>query len=59
LAYREAAEGLGMAEPAVRMAVTRLRRRYRDALRQVVAETFSDPKDIDAELRYLIQIQAE
>jgi len=59
LAYREAAEGLGMAEPAVRMAVTRLRRRYRDALRSVVAETVSDPKDIDAELRYLIQIQAQ
>ena len=58
LAYREAAEGLGMAEPAVRMAVTRLRRRYRDALRQVVAETVSDPKDIDDELRYLIRIQA-
>jgi RNA polymerase sigma-70 factor (ECF subfamily) len=58
LAYREAAEGLGLAEPAVRMAVTRLRRRYRDALRQAVADTVSDPKDIDAELHYLIQIQA-
>jgi RNA polymerase sigma-70 factor (ECF subfamily) len=53
-AYREAAENLGMAEAAVRMAVTRLRRRYRDALRKVVAETVCDPKDIDAELRYLI-----
>jgi len=58
LAYRAAAEGLGLAEPAVRMAVTRLRRRYRDALRQAVAETVSDPKDIDDELRYLIRIQA-
>jgi len=57
LAYREAAEALGIAEPAVRMAVTRLRRRYRDALRSVVAETVSDPKDIDDELRYLIRIQ--
>jgi RNA polymerase sigma-70 factor (ECF subfamily) len=58
LAYGEAAEGLGLAEPAVRMAVTRLRRRYRDALRKAVADTVSDPKDIDDELRYLIQIQA-
>jgi RNA polymerase sigma-70 factor (ECF subfamily) len=57
LAYREAAEGLAITEPAVRMAVTRLRRRYRDALRQAVAETVSDPKDIDDELRYLIRIQ--
>lgn len=59
LAYRAAAETLGMAEPAIRMAVARLRRRYRDALRNVVADTVSDPKDIDGELRYLIQIQAQ
>ncbi len=57
LGYREAADALGLAEPAVRMAVTRLRRRYRDALRQAVAETLSDPKDIDDELRYLVRIQ--
>ncbi len=59
LAYREAAEDLGLTEPAVRMAVTRLRRRYRDALRRAVAETVSDPKDIDDELRYLIRIQGQ
>lgn len=58
LAYRDAGAKLGLAEPAVRMAVTRLRRRYRAALRQVVADTVTDPKDVDDELRYLIQIQA-
>jgi len=58
LGYRDAAQELAMTESAVRMAVTRLRRRYRAALRKVVAETVSDPKDIDGELHYLIEIQA-
>lgn len=59
LAYREAAEALGLAETAVRMAVSRPRRRCRDALRRAVAETLSDPKEIGDELRYLIRIQGE
>jgi len=57
MSYREIGADLGMTDAAVRMAVTRLRRRYREALRRAVAETVSEPKDIDAELRYLIQVQ--
>jgi len=34
----------------------RLRQRYRDLLRTEVANTVSDPTDVDEELRYLHRI---
>jgi RNA polymerase sigma-70 factor (ECF subfamily) len=51
--YGPIASRLGMSEGAVKVAVHRLRRRYRDALREEIAETVSDPEEIEAELRYL------
>jgi RNA polymerase sigma-70 factor (ECF subfamily) len=52
--YREVASELGMAEPAVRTAVHRLRERLGEALRGEVAETLDDPAAVDAELRHLL-----
>ncbi len=46
-------ESLGMSAEAVKVGSHRLRRRYRDALRREIAETVSDPAEIDAELRVL------
>ena len=43
-----------MTEGAVKVAVHRLRKRYRTLLRQAVADTVSDPADVDAELHHLI-----
>jgi hypothetical protein len=40
----------------LRVWLTRLRQRYRNALRAEVASTVSNPADIDAELHYLYQI---
>ncbi len=54
--YPELAERLGMKEGAVRVAVHRLRERYREQLRQVVAQTVSDPGETEEELRYLITV---
>jgi hypothetical protein len=34
--------------------VHRLRSRYRDALRGLVADSLSDPKEVDVEIRALI-----
>ena len=48
------AEGLGMTEDAIKMAVHRLRKRYAALLRQEVAQTVSSPKEIDEELRTLL-----
>ena len=43
-----------MTEGAVKVAVHRLRRRYRELLRAEIAETVADPSDIDDEMRYLV-----
>ena len=49
------AADLGMSPAAVKVAVHRLRRRYRDALREHVADTASSPAEVDAELRELLR----
>jgi RNA polymerase sigma-70 factor (ECF subfamily) len=52
--YTEAAAALGLAEPAVRVAVHRLRRRYRELLREEIAHTLTDPGQVDDEMRALL-----
>jgi hypothetical protein len=37
------------------VAVHRLRQRYRELLRQAIADTVSSPEEIEAELRHLLQ----
>lgn len=54
-AYDEVADDLGMTQGAVRVAVHRLRLRLGSLLREEVAQTVSDPADVDAELRSLLQ----
>jgi RNA polymerase sigma-70 factor (ECF subfamily) len=51
---REAAARLGMTEGAVKVAVHRLRRRYREILRAAIAETVADPAEVDDEMRHLV-----
>ena len=51
--YRDLARELGMSETAVKVAVHRLRRRYRELIRETVAQTLSDPADVEDEIRFL------
>jgi RNA polymerase sigma-70 factor (ECF subfamily) len=51
--YAELAASLGMTEGAVKVAVHRLRQRYRDRLRTAIAETVATPEDVDDEVRDL------
>lgn len=51
--YSQAAEQLGLNEGAVRVTVHRLRRRYRELLREEIAHTLSDPSQAEEELRSL------
>lgn len=51
--YADAASTLGMEEGAVRVAVHRLRKRYRELLRAELARTLSDPSMVTDELRAL------
>ena len=53
--YAAIAERLGTTEGAVKAAVHRLRRKFQTQLRHDVAETVSDPADIDNEIRYLVR----
>ncbi|MCU0979011.1 MAG: sigma-70 family RNA polymerase sigma factor [Pirellulaceae bacterium] len=52
--YAAIAERLGMSEVAVKVAVHRLRRRYRELLREEIAHTVADPAEIDEEIRHLL-----
>jgi RNA polymerase sigma-70 factor (ECF subfamily) len=45
-----------MKEGALRTAVHRLRQRFGALLRAEIAETISNPEDIDDELRHLFQL---
>ena len=53
---QQVAERLGITVENLRVGLSRLRQRYRHALRAEVASTVSDPRDIDDELHYLYQI---
>lgn len=55
VAYAEVASSLGMSEGAVKVAVHRLRRQFRDLLIREIAETVSSPEEIDAELQHLLK----
>jgi RNA polymerase sigma-70 factor (ECF subfamily) len=51
--HAAAAQALGMNETAVRVAVHRLRKRYRELLREEIAQTLADPAQVDAEMQAL------
>jgi RNA polymerase sigma-70 factor (ECF subfamily) len=51
--YRQVAQKLRMSEAAVRVAVHRLKRRYRDLLRSEIANTVTTENQIDQEIRDL------
>ena len=51
--YPQAAAALGISEEAARVAVHRLRKRYRQLLRDEIAQTLSDPAQVDEEMRAL------
>jgi RNA polymerase sigma-70 factor (ECF subfamily) len=51
--HAAAAQKLGMEETAVRVAVHRLRKRYRELLRGEIAQTLANAADVDEEMRAL------
>ena len=56
LSQAETAQQLGMSVTAVKVAIHRLRTRFRELIRAEVAATVSDPADTPGELRHLIAI---
>jgi DNA-directed RNA polymerase specialized sigma24 family protein len=51
--YRGAVDELGLSEGAVKVAVHRLRRRYRELLREEIGRTVATPDEIEEEIREL------
>ncbi len=51
--YAEIASELGMTEAAVKMAVQRLRARYRELLRVEIGHTVTEPSEVEDEIRHL------
>jgi len=56
--YATLAAELGMTEGAVKVAVFRLRQRYRKRLEEEIAKTVALPEDVDGELRHLLRVLA-
>lgn len=53
LPYAEIASRLNLTEAAVKMAVQRLRARYREILRAEIADTVATPDEVEEEIRHL------
>lgn len=56
--YMELAGRLDMNEGAVRVAVHRLRRRYRELLEAEIANTVGSQEDVKEEMRYLVKVMS-
>ena len=57
--YHRIAGKLGMSEGAVKVAVHRLRRRYRELLEAEIANTVGSLEEVDDERRYLLSVMSQ
>ena len=58
-AYTEIAVQLGSTEGAARVAVHRMRKRFREIFREEIAQTVSDGQELEDEIRHLIEVLAQ
>jgi RNA polymerase sigma-70 factor (ECF subfamily) len=56
--YAALAAELGMTEGAARVAVCRLRERYRECLKEEIGHTVASAAEVDEELRHLLRVMA-
>jgi RNA polymerase sigma-70 factor (ECF subfamily) len=54
--YAALAREMDRSEGALKVAIHRLRKRYRDLFRQEIAETVTDPAEVESELRFLAAV---
>jgi RNA polymerase sigma factor (sigma-70 family) len=54
--YADLAREMNSSEGALKVAIHRLRKRYRELFRQEIADTVADPAEIESELRYLAAV---
>lgn len=58
LPQAETAARIGMNETAFKVAIHRLRKRFREIIRAEIAQTVNAPAEVEAELRYLVEVLA-
>jgi RNA polymerase sigma-70 factor (ECF subfamily) len=56
ISYADAGRRLNVSESAARQKAHRLRVRFRELLRQIVAQTVDNPGEVDRELGYLLEV---
>jgi RNA polymerase sigma-70 factor (ECF subfamily) len=56
LSQADAAGQLGMSEGAVKVAIHRLRKRFRELVKAEIAQTVPEPAQVQDELRYLVEV---
>jgi RNA polymerase sigma factor (sigma-70 family) len=54
--YADLAREMTTSEGALKVAIHRLRKRYRELFRQEIADTVADPAEVESELRYLAAV---
>jgi RNA polymerase sigma-70 factor (ECF subfamily) len=54
--YAELALRMGLSEASVKVIVHRMRRHYRELIRDEIANTLNDPREVDSEMRYLFSV---
>jgi RNA polymerase sigma factor (sigma-70 family) len=54
--YAALAREMDTSEGALKVAIHRLRKRYRDLFRQEIADTVADPAEVESELRFLADV---
>lgn len=59
LTYAQAAARLGVAEGTIKSDMHRLKRRYRELLREEIAHTVATPAEVDDELRHLLAVVSQ
>ena len=59
ITYNDAGQALSISEAAAKMAASRMRRRYRELLRQEITQTVASPNDVDDEIRRLFETLAQ
>lgn len=57
--YPQVAERLQMSLANVKVSAHRARRRYRELLREEIAQTVATPSEVDEEIRYLMRVVGE
>jgi hypothetical protein len=57
--YAALASGMNTSEGALKVAIHRLRKRFRELLRQEIADTLADPAEVEPELRFLAAVLTE